>query len=873
MRILGTSVRLGLLVVCLLIVAWAFFDFGRRYVDQWNARRQRPIELTIMHWGSPAEDAIVKRLVETYMRDNPQVRIIRINSGDAGAFRNKLKTMMAASAPPDVFYLPPDLLPELAQMKLIAPLDDRVNAEPQTWRDDFFPILLDAFRYDSKSELIGQGPLYALPKDFTTAVFYANTDLFDAAGVDWRAIQKSGWTWDEFETAMEKIRALNGTPAYAGREIYGTMFQLWSDTIRNIVWTHGGDYFANKPEGGVDFTKLALDQPGAQTAMRLIARMRLQDHTAFNATGIAKEGGQEFKIGNIGCTGPVGRWMVPQYKELTAFKWDVLPTPRGTTQASMIFYTGWTMSSRSAHADESYKLIRFLCGREGQIQQARDGLALPSLKSVAYSSDFLSPQGTGIPAHNSQAFLDAIAFARLPQNPRLTQQFSGLLEQSVNRAIQTGQDTPEIAASAAQARWTQELTSPVRSRERPKMPWGTIIGVAVVILVGAGGFLWWRAKNEKLGPLDRATERSGFLFIAPWIIGFVLLTLGPMIASLLLAFSRWTGLTPLSEAEFVGLANFKQLLTYDPNFQQSLKVTAYFVILGVPVSQVAALAIALLMNSRVKGITIFRTIYFVPSVVSGAALAVLWLQLFNNDYGLINAILRPVLSAIGWNVLAFGAVFMIVGVLLVRGIVKRSDRGENILPTSSLLPGALLGIGLTLAAVAIIMLVRNIAGPTPPNWFGVDTTASPPVNDAARWAIPGFVIMGLWGVGGGMIIYLAGLKGIPISLYEAARIDGAGPVRQFWNVTLPMLSPLIFYNLVMAIIGSFQVFTQAYIMTGPGPDNATLFYVLELYRQAFEFHNMGYASAIAWVLFLIVLVFTMIVFRGSKNLVYYEGLR
>ena len=151
--------------------------------------------------------------------------------------------------------------------------------------------------------------------------------------------------------------------------------------------------------------------------------------------------------------------------------------------------------------------------------------------------------------------------------------------------------------------------------------------------------------------------------------------------------------------------------------------------------------------------------------------------------------------------------------------------------------------------------------------------APPPLVAVVGWAVPGLVIMGLWGVGGGMIIYLAGLKGIPTSLYEAATIDGAGPMRRFWNVTLPMLSPLIFYNVVMGIIGSFQVFTQAMVMTGGGPNNLTLFYVLNLYRQAFEFHQMGYASALAWVLFLMVLVLTILIFRGSKNLVYYEGLK
>jgi len=225
------------------------------------------------------------------------------------------------------------------------------------------------------------------------------------------------------------------------------------------------------------------------------------------------------------------------------------------------------------------------------------------------------------------------------------------------------------------------------------------------------------------------------------------------------------------------------------------------VLLSVPISQVTALLVAMLMNLRIKGIGFFRTVYFVPSVVGMVAMSMLALQVFNNDYGILNQILSP---------------------------------------------------------------IARLFGTTPPDWFGLD---------ARVWAIPGFVIIGLWGVGGGMIIYLAGLKGIPASLYEAATIDGAGPVRKFWNVTLPMLSPLIFYNFVMGLIGSFQVFTQAYIMTGAGPGNATLFYVLQLFRQAFEFHNMGYASAMAWVLFVICLAFTLAVFRGSKNLVYYEGLK
>src|SRR5439155_17309124 len=195
--------------------------------------------------------------------------------------------------------------------------------------------------------------------------------------------------------------------------------------------------------------------------------------------------------------------------------------------------------------------------------------------------------------------------------------------------------------------------------------------------------------------------------------------LGPMVVSRLLSFTKWSAMAPMSNAQAVGLANYRQMFVADDVFAQSLKVTLYFVVLAVPVSQALALAIAVLMNAKVRGITIFRTIYFVPSVVSGVALAVLWRQIFNNDYGLMNTGLRHMLTPLH---------------------------------------------------------------ATPPDWFG---------HDAKWWGVPAFVIMGLWSVGGGMIIYLAGLKGIPQSMYEAATIDGASAMRKFWNVTLPMLSPLI----------------------------------------------------------------------------------
>ena len=802
---IARAARLLLSLAAILIVAWSFYDVARRALDRHRAEADRPITLTVLHWGDQGEDAVVAQLVDRYQREHPRVRIVRINPGGQADFESKLKTMLAAGTPPDLFYLPPDLLADMAGEKLVAPLDDRFAQEPRAWRDDFFPVLLDAFHYSPTTNRVGPGPgahLYGYPKDFTTACFYVNVDLFQRAGL---SVPYGGWTWDEFNRDCRRITDLSDTPGFEGRHVYGGLFELWAEPLRNIVWTYGGDYFAKRPDGTVDFRDVTLTAPPAQAAMGMIRRGRLVDRTIYNPTGIAKQGGQEFFNGNIGCDGPIGRWMTSRYKDITRFRWDVVPVPHAAETASELYYNAWGLSATSPHADAAYDLMRFLCGRDGQVMQSRLGLAIPALKSVAYSNDFLSPPG--LPPLHAQVFLDAIKYARYGQTPR-EPEWERIVVDDTDRAIKLGQVSDAAAAADVQRDWLNELNSPLRSRAWPTFSWTPVLIGTAAVVIAIVALLVWYAKRQHLGPLDRAQARAGYAFVLPWVLGFLALTLGPMLASLLLSFTQWNGMVPLAAAKSVGTANYRQLFTADPTFAQSLKVTVYYVLLAVPLGQVAALAVALLMNTRAKGIALWRTVYFVPSVVSGVALAVLWLQVFNNDYGVLNHVLRPVLAVFGTR---------------------------------------------------------------PPNWFGADTVAG--VDDAARWAVPAFVLMSLWGVGGGMIIYLAGLKGIPASLYEAATIDGASPWRRLISVTLPMLSPLIFYNLVMGLIGSFQVFTQAKVMTDGGPNNDTLFYVLNLYRQAFDFHNMGYASAMAWVLFVLVLILTLVVFRSSRSLVYYEGLR
>jgi multiple sugar transport system permease protein len=282
-----------------------------------------------------------------------------------------------------------------------------------------------------------------------------------------------------------------------------------------------------------------------------------------------------------------------------------------------------------------------------------------------------------------------------------------------------------------------------------------------------------------------------YFFISPWILGFIFFTVGPMLASLYYSFTRYN---IISSPQWTGLANYRDIVK-DPLFWKSLQVTVYYASLALPLGLLFGFFLAILLNQKIPGVNVWRTVYFLPSVIAGVAVALLWIRIFNPKIGILN----PSLAKFG-----------------IQG----------------------------------------------PGWL------SDP-----QWAMPALVIMSLWGVGGGMIIYLAGLQGVPTALYDAAKVDGASLWQRFWYVTLPMMTPVIFYNLVMGLIGAFQYFTTVYVATGGSgsPARATLFYNLYLYQNAFKYFEMGYASTMAWILFVIVLVLTMLVFRSSQVWVYYEG--
>jgi ABC-type sugar transport systems, permease components len=298
-----------------------------------------------------------------------------------------------------------------------------------------------------------------------------------------------------------------------------------------------------------------------------------------------------------------------------------------------------------------------------------------------------------------------------------------------------------------------------------------------------------KPKVKKKGFLGRQQNFWGWLLISPAVLGLTIWVAFPLGLSLFTSLCRWDMLAP---PVYIGLSNYTMMFQ-DDLFWQAVKVTLYFTMVGVPLQILAAFLVALLLNTKVRVMGLFRTLYYMPSLLPVAVSSALWLWLYNKQFGLFN-------------------------------------------------------------------LILDKFGVPPGQWvFGTDTV------------IPSFILMSIWGIGNVIIIFLAGLQSIPQELLEAVSIDGGRVWHRLIHVVLPLTSPVIFYNIVIGIIGALQTFTQPYLMTMGGPANASLFYVLHLYREAFLFSNMGYACALAWFLFIVTAVISVIMFKSSTLWVFYEG--
>jgi multiple sugar transport system permease protein len=586
-------------------------------------------------------------------------------------------------------------------------------------------------------------------------------------------------------------------------------------------WQNGATFLSKDGE------QIELDQPEAKVALQYMV-------DCFDAIGgydlaqrfdDSQKGSPRSPFIN-GKTAMIinGNWYLTQ---IAAFSPDLrftlvpAPLPKARVAAGFppVTWMGgdaYAIPATAKNKDGAWKLIRFLSSEKshkiqfevnGDQIQASGQLYVPGLPvRTALVPWVRANYVAGNPAVNERLVKAFDVFTGLlpdsmfrPHTP-VAQKLWEAQKAAGENAIDHTATVHEILTD--RSRWAQEaLDRYTHPPDGPLVRWDWLIaGYAGLLAVFAGLLARAEIRRRKAGH-GRRDWKAGFTCLSPWLVGFIVFGGGPILFSLIISFCHYDVLNP---ARFVGLHNYVGLLGFhtdaltghlvanDPKFWRSIANTA-FMLIALPLSIVLGMFLAMLLNHTFRGIALFRTLFYLPSIMPAVASFLLWVWIFDPARGLLNR--------------------------------------------------ALMAAGVT----------------DPPAWL----------SDAA-WSKPALILMGLWGIGGGMLIWLAGLKAIPASLYEAAEIDGANSFRQFFNVTLPMLSPYIFFNTVMGVIGTLQVFEAAYIMTDGGPNDSTLFYAYYLFNQAFRYLDMGAASAMAWILFAIVLSLTLVQLFLSRRWVHYD---
>ncbi|MEO2005952.1 MAG: extracellular solute-binding protein, partial [Candidatus Poribacteria bacterium] len=729
----------------------------------------------------------------------------------------RLMTAIAAEAPPDVINQDRFSVGGWAAREAFMPLDDFLAAQDP---DDPARVRAEGFYDACWMEAAFEGKIYAIPNSTDDRVLFYNKDLLIAAGyVDDAGEAVPPRTWAELKEYAVKLSKWDAS----GKLVRVGFIPNYGNSWLYIYgWQNNGKFMS------ADGRTCTLDDPRIAEALAYMTDV----YDAVGGRAVAESFISTFQSGvldpflngkvamKINGNGEMGN--IARYKP--GLNFGAAPAPRPAALAGEpVTWSGgfsWAIPRGAAHPDIAWEFIRWMVSEEATLldnrvrqryNRARGRLYVPEINAnkrinKRVYEEFVAGDDDLPEMYQRyyQMCVDLMPHSRFrPVTP-----VGQLLWDEHRRALERAtyhQYTPAEALAIGAREVQKELDRIYEDRSYGPMYWPVavpallaIVGIAIAVVIG-------RAQRNRVRtwrPDARREGIAGFAFAAPWIFGFLCFTAGPILASILLSVTEYDVLHP---AKFVGFKNYTDLLTRDPVFWKSLGNTAYMV-MGVPLGMAVGLGLAMLLNTEVKGIAFYRTIFYLPAIVPVVASSVLWIWVFNPESGLLNSALR------------------------FAGLEKP----------------------LTALAKAI--------GADGLYWLQEE-----------RLAKPAIIIMGLWSAGSSMIIWLAGLKGIPKHLYEAAEIDGAGRVSRFLHITAPMLSPYIFFNLIMGVIGTFQIFTQAYIMTQGGPVDATLFYVYYLFNSAFQYFRMGYASAMAWILFGIVLVLTLIQFKMAPRWVHYES--
>ncbi len=754
-------------------------------------------------------DRGIHAAIKAFEARHPNVRVnlaIYANGMDT----QQLMTSIAGGAPPNLVVADRFAIGSWAQREEFIPLDKFIKASQQRARPGGTPgIYARNFYPACWKEATYRGKVYGIPIDSDDRLFFYNSDMLKRAGF----VNKAGRaappkTWKQ----LARYAA-----ALTHRDAHGNLTQLgflpnYGNSYLYIYALLDGGRFMNRAG-----TRVTMDSPAVVKALRFMAHLYKlaggisQADMFLNYEASAPQM-DPFLTGKIAMKID-GCWFmqtIAQYKPYMQFGVAPPPTPSGKHSTTWSGGSAYCIPVGTKHSRTVFQLIQFLVSPEGwHIQMAVDAHYAASLGSPFLPSMIAQPainravyqqyieHNPNLPPRVVKAMREFYKMMHVSHIRPVTPVAQYMWNQQRQVISQTRHDEapPKVLLRLATRKVQRRLDRILHPPPAQPVSWKGLGGAAAAgaVALAAVGAVWITRKDRRRQVFNRQTGAALF-FVSPWLIGFLVFTIGPMAVSLVYSFCRYDVLHP---AQWVGLYNYHAIFFGHNRFWLSLANTAYMFI-GLPVGMVAGLAVALLMNAKVRGIKVYRTLYYLPTLVPAVANAVLWIWILNPSSGLVNSLLK------------------LLGVL------------------------------------------------HPPLWLN-----SPSWFLGSKAAL---ILMGLWGVGGGMILWLAGLKGIQRQLYEAAEMDGAGVFRRFIHVTLPMLTPYIFFNLIMGVIGTLQGgFVSSYIMTGGGPANSTVFLSYYLFVEAFHYFRMGYASALAWILLVMCVILSAIQFGLSKKWVTYDA--
>ena len=775
--------------------------------------------------GAVMDDAF--RAFETQSRElhkkDPRHPIYRVINGqsasrDQTADPTRFLVSLAGGQPPDVILFDRYAVSEWAARGAFTKLDpflarEAASADPDAIRpENYYRSCWEEVTYTDP--LTGAHGTYGIPERVDDRALFYNKDLLKRAGfVDDKGEARPPRTWDELAAMAVKMTERNANGGITRLGFAPNYGNAW---LYLYAWMKGGQFLSP------DRREVTLDSPPVVEALRWMTNV----YDSLGGAGAVYAFQSSAQTGQLDpfVTGKVamkidGYWTFPdalaQYGGNLNYGVAVPPMP-SAQQAGMSWVSGWCFAipATARNKEGGWELLKFLASRQAAETIGEANKLLLGSQGLVY-----------VPTQNANRKINRWLYdTYIAGNPGIpakvrdgVQLLNNLLETSPIRPVTpVGQLlfneqkratenaifhklSPQAALRDADETVQRQLDRALSPPRGPLVPWRYFIAVYLgLIALCALAVYWWetRPRHGETAALEgvrsryfRSQWRGGWLCASPWIIGFIVLTGGPILFSIVISFCDFDILNP---ARFVGLANYHWMFAGDPLFWKAAGNTA-FMILGIPLGMALSLGIALLLNLEIRGVAVWRTFFYLPSIVPAVASSILWIWIFNPNAGLLNAFLA-----------SFG----------IHG----------------------------------------------PNWLQDENTSK-----------PALILMGLWSAGGGMIIWLAGLKGISETYYEAAALDGASAWQRFRHVTLPLLSPYIFFNLIMGLIGTLQIFTQAFIMTQGGPVDSTLFYAYHLFNSAFRFLQMGYASALGWILFLVVFGLTLVQLKFSKRWVHYES--